>query len=53
MTPGERVALHYERKSLRNIGALAPMCALWAEKARNGRSNPLIRRVERIMGARA
>lgn len=50
MTANERVALHYDRKSLRNIGAMGPMCGLWAEKARAGRSNPLVRRVQRLIG---
>jgi hypothetical protein len=50
MTAGERVALHYERKSQRVQGALSSMCLIWAEKARAGRVNPLVRRVAQLMG---
>jgi len=48
---GERVARHYERKAKRNIGAMASMCSIWAEKARAGRSNPLVRRVAALRSA--
>ena len=51
LTANESVALHYERKATRVQGALSSMCLIWADKARAGRSNPLVRRVARIMVA--
>lgn len=43
----ERIADHYERKSRRTDGAFSSMCLLWADKARAGHTNRLVRRVER------
>jgi hypothetical protein len=49
----EAVAAHYERRGRRadveGFGAMGAMCQLYAAKARAGHSNPLTRRVERIM----
>lgn len=51
ISANERVAMHYERKAKRNLGALSAMCSIWAEKARAGRSNPLVRRVAALRSA--
>lgn len=50
MTANERVALHYERKAKRLHNALGAMCVVWAMKAREGKVNPLIWRIKRIIG---
>jgi len=52
----EAVATHYERRGRRahaeGFGAMGAMCQLWAAKTRAGHTNPLTRRVERIIRRR-